>query len=56
MKNFYESFVGVPVDKLVKVAREGYRAMTAVSSLIALMQVIRGFAARDYNNNNFYLA
>lgn len=29
VKNFYESFVGVPVDKLDKVAREGYRAMTA---------------------------
>jgi len=29
VKNFYESFVGVPKDKLEKVAQEGYRAMTA---------------------------
>ena len=33
MKNFYEKFVGVPSDKLEKVAQEGYRAMTAVICL-----------------------
>ena len=32
VKNFYESFVGVPKDKLEKVAQEGYRAMTAVNT------------------------
>jgi hypothetical protein len=31
VKNFYEKFVGVPPDKLDKIAKEGYRAMTAVS-------------------------
>jgi hypothetical protein len=31
VKNFYETFVGVPKDKLDSVAKEGYRAMTAVS-------------------------
>ena len=30
IKNFYERFVGVPKDKLDKVAKEGYRALTAV--------------------------
>lgn len=31
IKNFYEKFIGIPADKLDKVAKEGYRAMTAVS-------------------------
>ena len=31
IRNFYEKFIGIPADKVGRVAKEGYRAMTAVS-------------------------
>lgn len=43
VKNFYDKFVGVPKDQLDKVAKEGYRALTAVIFVKCFLKFYRSF-------------